>query len=145
MKTSVIHIRDMLSVLSVDGVEKRIGQVGGVQSVTVNYAAGNATVRYDETRLEIADIKADVRQNGYDEGDAPATKSSATHGHDAQAAPTAKPDTAPKTPSVAKDAASANPSSSPSLDPAQPGAEPPASATPPSPASVAEPASATPS
>ena len=71
MKTSVIEIRDMLSVLSVDGVEERIGKVGGVESVTVNYAAGNATVRYDETRLDIADIKSTVRQGGYDDDGAP--------------------------------------------------------------------------
>ena len=51
MKTSVIEVRDMLSVLSVLGLEKRIGDVPGVESVTVNYAAGKATVRYDETRL----------------------------------------------------------------------------------------------
>jgi Cu2+-exporting ATPase len=50
MKTSVIEVRDMLSVLSVLGVEKRIGEVPGVESVTVNYAAGSATVRYNETR-----------------------------------------------------------------------------------------------
>lgn len=62
MKTSVIEVRDMLSVLSVPGVEKRIGEVPGVESVTVNYAAGNATVRYDETRLATADIKTDYRQ-----------------------------------------------------------------------------------
>ncbi len=62
MKTSVIAVHDMLSVLSVAGVEKRIAQVPGVQSVTVNYAAGSATVRYDETRLSVADIKPAVRQ-----------------------------------------------------------------------------------
>jgi len=66
MKTSVIEVHDMLSVLSVVGVEERIGKVPGVESVTVNYAAGSATVRYDETRLEIADIKAGVRQIGYE-------------------------------------------------------------------------------
>src|SRR3990172_9070608 len=66
MKTSVIEVHDMLSVLSVDDVEKRIGEVPGVDSVTVNFAAGNATVRYDETRLEIADIKSAVRQRGYE-------------------------------------------------------------------------------
>ena len=66
MKTSVIHVRDMLSVLSVRGVEERIGEVPGVESVTVNYAAGSATVRYDETRLVIADIKSAVRQIGYE-------------------------------------------------------------------------------
>ncbi len=66
MKTSVIEVRDMLSVLSVVGVEKRIGDVPGVESVTVNFAAQNATVRYDETRLDIADIRSDVRQSGYE-------------------------------------------------------------------------------
>lgn len=66
MKTSVIEVRDMLSVLSVLGVEQRIGKVPGVESVTVNYAAGNATVRYDETRLEVGDIKSAVRQSEYE-------------------------------------------------------------------------------
>ena len=55
----------MLSVLSVLEVEERIGEVPGVESVTVNHAAGSATVRYDETRLEVADIKSLVRQRGY--------------------------------------------------------------------------------
>jgi P-type Cu2+ transporter len=65
MKTSVIEVRGMLSALSAYGVEKRIGKVPGVKSVTVNYAAGSATVRYDEARLGIADIKAVVHQCGY--------------------------------------------------------------------------------
>ena len=65
MKTSVIEVHDMLSVLSVDEVEKRIGKVPGVESATVNFAAGSATVRYDETRLEVADIKALVHQRGH--------------------------------------------------------------------------------
>ena len=58
-------MRDMLTVLSVVGVERRIGEVPGVKSVTVNFAAGSATVRYDETRLNVADIKSAVRQRGY--------------------------------------------------------------------------------
>ena len=65
MKTSVIEVHDMLSVLTVDEVERRIGGVPGVESATVNYAAGNATVRYDETRLEVADIKVIVHQRGH--------------------------------------------------------------------------------
>ena len=72
MKTSVIEVRDMLSVLSVPGVEERIGEVPGVESVTVNFSAGNATVRYDETRLDIADIKSGVRQRGYEADAEPA-------------------------------------------------------------------------
>ncbi len=65
MKTSVIEVHDMLSVLSVDDLEKQIGEVPGVESATVNYAAGSATVRYDETRLHVADIKSGVRQSGF--------------------------------------------------------------------------------
>jgi Cu2+-exporting ATPase len=57
-------VHDMLSVWNVEEVEKRIGEVPSVDSVTVNYAAGNATVRYDETRLDIADIRSEVRQRG---------------------------------------------------------------------------------
>ena len=70
MKTSTINVHDMLSVLSVEEVEKRISEVPGVESVTVNFAAGSATVRYDETRLDAADIKSAVRQKSY-ESDAP--------------------------------------------------------------------------
>ncbi|ABD68882.1 Heavy metal translocating P-type ATPase [Rhodoferax ferrireducens T118] len=84
MKTSVIAVRDMLSVLSVLEVEKRIGEVRGVKSVTVNYAAGNATVRYDETQLEVGDIKSAVRQHSY-ESVAPAA--AAGEGHTTQGVP----------------------------------------------------------
>jgi Cu2+-exporting ATPase len=65
MKTSTIEVRDMLSVLAVDEVEKRICAVPGVESATANYAAGSVTVRYDETRLDVADIKAIVHQRGH--------------------------------------------------------------------------------
>ena len=85
MKTSVIEVHDMLSVLSVDEVEKRLGDVPGVESVTVNYAAGSATVRYDETRLEIADIRSAVRQRGF-ESAAPAA-ALAGDGHEGHTAP----------------------------------------------------------
>ena len=71
MKTSVIEVRDMLAVLTVDEVEKRIGNVPGVASATVNYAARNATVRYDETRLDVADIKVIMHQRGGQSADEP--------------------------------------------------------------------------
>ncbi|WP_275098036.1 heavy metal translocating P-type ATPase [Sedimenticola hydrogenitrophicus] len=84
MKTSVIELRDMLSVLTVDEVEKRIGEVPGVESATVNYAAGNATVRYDETLLNVADIKVLMHQRG---------KLSAGDGQQDKAVPVAPPPT----------------------------------------------------
>ena len=62
MKTSVIEMRDMLAVLTVDEVESRLSEIPGVESATVNYAAGNATVRYDETLLDVPDIKVLVHQ-----------------------------------------------------------------------------------
>ena len=64
MKTSVIEVRDVLSVLTAQQVEKRMGAVPGVASVTVNDSAGSATVRYDEARVEISAIKAAVHRHG---------------------------------------------------------------------------------
>ncbi|MBI2750790.1 MAG: heavy metal translocating P-type ATPase [Burkholderiales bacterium] len=97
MKTSVIEVRDMLSVLSVVGVEKRIGEVPGVESVTVNFATGSATVRYDETRLEVADIKSDVRQRGYESAQEPPSE----HKPGENAAGAATPPASPATTSPA--------------------------------------------
>ena len=105
MKTSVFEVHDMLSVLTVDEVEERIGGVPGVESATVNYAAGNATVRYDETRLEVADIKVMVHQRGSQ----PAGESLPTDG--SEHGPTRKPDAVP-TPKVAPASASISASAS---------------------------------
>ena len=119
MKTSVIEVHAMLSVLSVDEVERRIGEVPGVVSVTVNFAAGSATVRYDETRLEAADIKSAVRQRGY-ESAAPAAASAGDghEGHTAPDAPRASPTpAAPKPDPAAPAAAPATTSTSPKPGP----------------------------
>ena len=98
MKTSVIEVHDMLSVLSVDEVEKWIGEVPGVESVTVNHAAGSATARYDETRLDIADIKSAVRQRGYDAATPAGTASDEGHaGHAPPAALSESPKSAAPT------------------------------------------------
>lgn len=134
MKTSVIEVHDMLSVLSVDEVEMRIGKVPGVESATVNFAAGSATVRYDETRLEIADIRSAVRQSGYESG-APAA-ASAGGGHEGHTAPGAPPATpapaAPKTAAVAPASAGADSAGAVQLDKAAP-STPGAAASKPSP------------
>ena len=114
MKTSVINVHDMLSVWSADEVEKRIGEVPGVESVTVNFAAESATARYDETRLEVADIKSAVRQRGYE-----------------SAAPSAEPDTAAPTPP-------------PKPSPSTPAPTPPTPPTPPAPKFAPSASAATP-
>jgi len=152
MKTSVIEVHAMLSVLSVDEVEKRIGAVPGVESVTVNYAAGSATVRYDETRLDIADIKSAVRQRGY-ESAAPAAASAGDgdEGHTAPGAPSATPapaaqETAPDAPATAG-AASAGTAQQDEAAPAAAPSTPVAAApkpSPPAPAAAPAPTSAAP-
>jgi magnesium-transporting ATPase (P-type)/copper chaperone CopZ len=103
MKTSVMEVRDMLSVLSVNEVERRIGEVPGVESVTVNYAAGNATVRYDETWLAIADIKSAVRQRGYEAAAAAAASLEMRAGAGASTAIAAHVDQAPAKANVIRD------------------------------------------
>ncbi len=123
MKTSVIEVNDMLSVWNVDETEKRIGDVPGVESVTVNFAAGSATVRYDETRLEVADIKSAVRQRGYEPA-APAADS-AGRGHESHVAPGAPPAT--PAPSAQKPSPAAAPAPMPM--PAASKSAPEASAT----------------
>ena len=146
MKTSVIEVRDMLSVLSVDEVEKRIGEVPGVESVTVNHAAGSATVRYDETRLEVADIKSAVRQRGYksagESQPKPEHKDTGAPSPKAVPASASTPETAGPKASTAAPAAAPKPVASAGdgqQDTAAPGAPPPA----PAPA-VPKPAPATP-
>jgi Cu2+-exporting ATPase len=131
MKTSVIEVHDLLSVLSVDEVETRIGEVPGVESVTVNFAAASATVRYDETRLVAADIKSVVRQRGYE----PSTPSGASDGDEHKdplvppatlgvaginPAPIVPPVTETPAPSDAQQKEAASPEASQAVSPAGP-------------------------
>ncbi|MEO8338353.1 MAG: heavy metal translocating P-type ATPase [Nitrospirota bacterium] len=148
MKTSVIEVHAMLSVWSVDEVEKRVGKVPGVESVTVNFAAGSATVRYDETRLDVADIKSAVRQSGY-ESAAP-TATSAGDGHEGHTAPAASPPTpapaaAPKAPPVAPATFATAPATAPPAgDERQTKAAPAAAPAPAAPKSTPDAAAAAP-
>ncbi|NDV89352.1 hypothetical protein GTW51_22065 [Aurantimonas aggregata] len=64
MKTSVIEVGDLLTASSPDELGKRIGEIPGVESVSVDHAAESATVRYDETRIEVAGIKSWVQRSG---------------------------------------------------------------------------------
>lgn len=107
MKTSVMEVHDLLSVLTVEQVEQRFCEVPGVASATVNYAAGNATVRYDETLLEAADIKVIVHQRGQQSaGESPCKEVSGSkpdHNPAVKQTPAAAPASAsPLQPAVAK-------------------------------------------
>ena len=124
MKTSVIEMRDMLAVLTVDEVEKRISNVPGVESATVNFAAGNATVRYDETLLEVADIKVFVHQRGQQ---SPSESQAKEVGEE-------KPEPKPEQNSGVKPTPEAAPAAASPPEPALPKAVPATSAATPKPA-----------
>ena len=130
MKTSVIDIHDMLSVLSVPGVEKRIGEVPGVESVTVNHAAGSATVRYDETRLQVADIKSDVRQRGYELADEPPPTHAGAHQPATKAGGPSPPQAAPAAVPAAPAAGESAANPAPAADAPKSSAPPAAAGTP---------------
>lgn len=65
MKTSVIEVGGLVSVLSARGVEKQLSKLTGVKNVEVNYVASSATVVYDETITDLKRIKTKVHECGY--------------------------------------------------------------------------------
>ena len=65
IKTANIDVGGMLSALSVQGVEKRLRGLPGMQRAEVNYVAGSATVSYDDKAIDLAHIKEAVRHCGY--------------------------------------------------------------------------------
>ena len=65
MRTSVIEVGGLLSVLSGRGVEKQLAKLRGVERVEVNYVSGSATVVYNEAVIDLKTIKARVHECGY--------------------------------------------------------------------------------
>ncbi|CAD7053006.1 copper-translocating P-type ATPase [Pseudorhizobium halotolerans] len=88
MKTIAIDVGDLLTVLGQDEVGRRIGEVPGVESVSVDHETERATVRYDETRIKVAEIKSLVQRSGR-VAEPPAA--STVEGHDGHAAAEALP------------------------------------------------------
>ena len=82
MKTGVIEIGDMVSASNTPAIKERISAVPGVEGVTLHQGAGSATVRYDETRLNIEDILPHLRRNSEASGGpAPASAALGEQGH----------------------------------------------------------------
>ncbi len=65
MRTVTIEVGGMLSTLSALGVQKQLARLPGVKKAEVNYAAGSATVTFDEIVTNIETIKAKVYGCGY--------------------------------------------------------------------------------
>lgn len=65
MKEAVISVHGMLRVMDGRGVEKRLCQHPGIHRVDANYLNGTATVHYDESVINLAEIQALVEACGY--------------------------------------------------------------------------------
>lgn len=65
MQISTLEIGNLLSPLGAEGVKKQLLKLPGVQHVDANYAAGSATVHYDETKTTLAGIRDAINQCGY--------------------------------------------------------------------------------
>jgi Cu2+-exporting ATPase len=65
MKTATLDVGGMLSVLDFQGVEKQLGRVPGVHSVTASTASNSATVEYDESVTSIGALKQQILKCGY--------------------------------------------------------------------------------
>jgi len=64
MKTTVVRIEGVESVLSAAGVEKRLASHPGVHHVETNFMTGTAVVHHDDT-VNLADLKRLVADCGY--------------------------------------------------------------------------------
>jgi Cu2+-exporting ATPase len=60
MKSTNLHVERLLSVLSARGIEKQLASLPGVLLGDVNRVSGCATVVYDETKIDVASVKARI-------------------------------------------------------------------------------------
>src|SRR6266542_6974673 len=108
MKTAVVEVGGLLSVLSAEGVRKQLQKLSGVHHAEVNYVAQSATVHYDDEQVSLDDIRQRIVECGYhchgemlphhlcerDDATVQATPAAAAHehhGHHHAAAPGAVP------------------------------------------------------
>lgn len=64
MKTTVVHLEGIESVLSANGVEKKMCRHSGIHKVEANFMTGTATVYHDDS-VTLAEIKQCVADCGY--------------------------------------------------------------------------------
>src|SRR5918995_5589714 len=65
MKTVVVSIDGMMSVCDGLGVEKRLLAHTGIENVEANFLNGTATVKYDESKVTLVDIKNMISECSY--------------------------------------------------------------------------------
>src|SRR5215208_2702354 len=65
MKTVVISIDGMMSICDGLGVEKRLLNYPGIHDIEANFLTGTATVKYDESKLTLEEIKKLISECSY--------------------------------------------------------------------------------
>jgi P-type Cu2+ transporter len=65
MKTTTVEVDDLLSPLAGRGLEKHLAHTPGIARATVNDASGGVSVTYDPALLDVASIRALVKECGY--------------------------------------------------------------------------------
>ena len=56
MKTSIIYVTGMLSVLDALGVEKRLKRLPAVVRAEANFLSGTSTIEYHENQITLAEL-----------------------------------------------------------------------------------------
>jgi P-type Cu2+ transporter len=65
MKTVVVGIDGMMSICDGLGVEKRLLNHPGIQGVEANFLTGTATVKYDDSKVTLEEIKKLISECSY--------------------------------------------------------------------------------
>src|SRR5215208_7973587 len=65
MKTVVVSIDGMMSICDGLGVEKRLLNYPGIYDIEANFLNGTATVKYDESKVTLEEIKKLISECSY--------------------------------------------------------------------------------
>jgi Cu2+-exporting ATPase len=65
MKTINVEVSGLLSVLSAEGVQRRLQRITGIHHADVNYVAQSATIHYDESQIGLDAIRKAIETCGY--------------------------------------------------------------------------------
>ena len=65
MRTVVVSIDGIMSICDGLGIEKRLLNHPGIQGIEANFLTGTATVKYDESKVTLEEIKKLISECGY--------------------------------------------------------------------------------
>lgn len=66
MKTNVIEVDGMTCEHCKSSVEGALTALDGVSKAEVNLEANNVTVDYDDSKVDVAKMKSEIEDQGYD-------------------------------------------------------------------------------